>query len=187
MLLIDLGYIENHNYNTLAAVAILTIQALLAQNNNWNEIIVASGSFPENLNGLVANHVYHLDRYEWHIWLLIQATNGLAQIVKYGDYGTKNPVYAEVGFLGTSSVKYTTQDHFVIYRGELPQNHPRGMSQYIDKATILITTADYSGNGFSWGDTRIHTIVAQNNKPGNPRTWVEISQNHHITLLHSLL
>ncbi len=107
--------------------------------------------------------------------------------MKYGDYGTKNPIYAEVGFLGTSSIKYTTEDHFVIYRGELPQNHPRGMSQYIDKAIQLIATDYYSGREFSWGDEKIYIIATENNRSGNPKTWVEISQNHHITILSSLL
>jgi hypothetical protein len=187
LLLLDLGYVENHTYNNLAAVAILTVQALLAHNNQWAEIIVGAGSFPENLNGLVPNNVYHLDRYEWHIWLLIQASEGISHVVKYSDYGTKNPVYTDASFLGTSSIKYTTADHFVIYRGELPQNHPRGMGQYIDKARALISTADYSGSGFSWGDGRMDAMVTANTKTGNPKTWVEISQNHHITLLHSLV
>ncbi|WP_414649380.1 beta family protein, partial [Chitinophaga sp.] len=51
---------------------------------------------------------------------------------------------------------------------------------------------DYSGLTFSWGDDRIDFYARQvltdpNRKTGNARSWVEISQNHHITLLHSLL
>lgn len=186
-LLLDLGYAQNHNYNTLATVAILTIQTLLQNNSNWENIILSSGSFPENLNGFVPNNVYHIDRYEWQVWNLIQSEENIREFIKYSDYGTKNPIYSETNFLGTSSIKYTTENHFVIYRGELPQNNPLGMGQYIEKGSQLIQTSDYSGNEFSWGDKRIYDIVQENNRPGNPRTWVEISQNHHITLLHNLL
>lgn len=186
-LLFDLGYAQNHNYNTLATVAILTIQTLLQSNSNWENIILSSGSFPENLNGFVRDNVYHIDRYEWQIWNLVQSEENIKKIVKYSDYGTKNPIYTEANFLGTSSIKYTTVNHFVIYRGELPQNNPIGMGQYIEKASQLIQTNDYSGNDFSWGDSRIFDIVQENNRPGNAKTWVEISQNHHITLLHNLL
>lgn len=186
-LLLDLGYAQNHNYNTLATVAILTIQTLLQNISNWENIILSSGSFPENLNGFVPNSVYHIDRYEWQIWNLIQSEENIRNYIKYSDYGTKNPIYTEANFLGTSSIKYTTENHFVIYRGELPQNNPLGMGQYIVKASQLIQTSDYSGYEFSWGDKRIYDIVQENNRPGNPKTWVEISQNHHITLLHNLL
>lgn len=188
IILFDLAYVQSTNYTTLAALAILTLESLLNLNSNWSDIVLASGSFPENLTGLVAGNVYELDRYEWHIWHLILNNTVLKNVVKYGDYGTKNPVFfADINFAGTSSIKYTTENHFVIYRGELPQNHQRSMGQYIDQAAILITTPAYSGENFSWGDKRINEIVSENNRPGNPRTWVEISQNHHISLMTSLL
>lgn len=187
ILLLDLGYVQTSNYTTLAALAIITLQTMLNLDNDWNAVVVASGSFPENLTGLVAGNVYHLDRLEWFIWQLLQDNPVLKGIVKYSDYGTKNPIYADVSFAGTSSIKYTTEEHFVIYRGALPQNHQRSMGQYIDQAAILVSTPDYSGEDFSWGDRRINEIVTENNRPGNPATWVQISQNHHITLISSLL
>lgn len=187
ILLFDLAYVQTNNYTTLAALAILTLQTMLNINSNWNDIVVASGSFPENLTGFVAGNVYHLDRLEWRIWKVLQDNSVLKDVVKYSDYGTKNPIFADVNFAGTSSIKYTTENHFVIYRGELPQNHRRSMGQYIDQATILVNTPEYSGEDFSWGDRRINEIVSENNRPGNPRTWVEIGQNHHITLICSLL
>lgn len=188
IILFDLAYVQSTNYINLATVAIVTLESLLSTNPDWIDIVVASGSFPENLAGMVPQRVYELDRYEWYIWYLILENPKLKSIVKYGDYGTKNPVYlADVNFAGTSSIKYTTENHFVIYRGELPQNNQRGMGQYIDQAAILVTTPIYSGQDFSWGDQRINEIVTENNRSGNPRTWVEISQNHHISLITSIL
>ena len=188
IVLVDLAYVQSSNYTTLAALSILTIESLLNVNPNWYDIVLASGSFPENLAGMVPSRVYELDRYEWHIWYLILDNPKLKSVVKYGDYGTKNPVYlADVNFAGTSSIKYTTENHFVIYRGELPKNNQRGMGQYIDQAAILVTTPIYSGENFSWGDLRINEIATQNNRSGNPKTWVEISQNHHVSLITSLL
>ncbi|RYZ28034.1 MAG: hypothetical protein EOP49_41800 [Sphingobacteriales bacterium] len=184
--LIDLGFLDNHNFNTLGTVAVFVIQALYAMKQDWLEVVAASGSFPENLNGMTPGSIYRLERLEWHIRQVIITTEGLEQ-VRYGDYGTKNPAYSEANFQGTSSIKYTIEFHYLIYRGELPQNHPRGAAQYIDHAVRLTGSADYMGAAFSWGDQRIHEIAASGTKTGNATTWVEISQNHHVTLIHSLL
>ena len=73
------------------------------------------------------------------------------------------------------------------------KNHIKGNGQFIDHAKALLNSLFYSGNVFSWGDGRIYEIANQDHleenkrKSGNLRTWVEISQNHHITLIDSLL
>lgn len=193
MLLIDLGYAQAHNYNNLAALAISILNSI--QNpQQWNNIIVASGSFPSDLSHLSAsNNVQRINRYEWHIWNAINSIPTLRGIVKYGDYGNKNPEYGgESPYPGSCSIKYTALDEFIIYRGQLSQDHPDGNGQYITFAARLIRIPEYSGSAFSWGDFNINriahqTVGASGTKPGNAKTWVEMTQNHHITFLHSLL
>ena len=192
MLLFDLGYVEQTNYNIFGTVAIAVILAM-PNLNQWSEIIVAAGSFPENLTQLLpVGRLHRLQRFEWDIWQTIQANANLANTVKYSDYGTKYPFYIEVAFQGSCSIKYTTQNDFPIYRGELSQNHAQGNGQYIIFADRLLNSTDYSGPAFSWGDEQIQDIGTQNlanpnRRTGNAKTWVEISQNHHITFLHSIL
>lgn len=188
LLLIDLGYVEHHNYNNYSAIAIQIIQNVIS--DNWAEIIVASGSFPEDLGNMAANVVHRLQRYEWDVWKNIVQTNGLGNI-KYSDYGTKNPIYAEVPYAGTCSIKYSTNGHFVIYKGVKSGNHRLGNGQYIVFSDQLIKTPDYYGAPFSWGDEEINRIAQEpltgNRHPGGGKEWVAISQNHHLSLIHSLV
>lgn len=191
-ILLDFGFVESHSYQMIAALAINTINGI-SHKASYNNIIVASSSFPENLGALTpAGRLYRLQRYEWTVWQTIIGQPGFAGIVKYGDYGTKHPIYTEANFQGSCSIKYTLPGEFIIYRGELSGNHPEGNGQYIIYAKRLVGSADYSGPGFSWGDKRIEFYAGQvltdpKKKKGNSTNWVEISQNHHLTLLQSIL
>lgn len=189
---LDFGFVENHNYNMISALAINIITGI-NHKADYNNIIVASSSFLENLSTLTPpGRLYRLQRYEWDIWQTLIAQPGFVGVVKYGDYGTKYPFYVEAKFQGTCSIKYTLPNEFIVYRGELSGNHPQGNGQYIIFSDRLVRSADYSGAGFSWGDTQIDFYAGQvltnpKRKTGNPTSWVQISQNHHITLLHSIL
>jgi hypothetical protein len=192
ILLIDLGYAENHNYNNLSALAIAILTSI-PNPTQWADLVIASGSFPVNVSHLSPpNTVHRLPRYEWSIWQIIITHPNLGGLVKYSDYGNKNPVYGgEGGYAGSCSIKYTAEKQFVVYRGILSRDHANGNDQYIIFASRLIHAPEYPGAGFSWGDLKIDTIARESltppNRPGSATTWVEITQNHHITLLESLL
>lgn len=190
-ILLDFGFIEAHNYNNIAALA---TSIILGINNrsDFTNLILASSSFLENLSSLTpAGRLYRMQRYEWDIWQTLQAIPGLVGTIKYGDYGTKYPFYSEANFQGSCSIKYTLPSEFIVYRGEISGNHPQGNGQYNIFADRLVRSVDYSGAGFSWGDAQIDFYAGQlnvpNKKTGNATSWVQISQNHHITLLNSLL
>jgi hypothetical protein len=193
MLLLDLGYVLEWNCNLMANVATMSLRTLNSV-SDWMGIIVASGSFPQNLSDLTARPSAHEQpMHEWSLWRRILDTD-IADNVRYGDFGTKHPIYQDVeGFAGTISVKYTVPSKFVIYRGHLSKSHPHGHGQYITHALSLATTPGwYSGADFSWGDDKIYEKSRQDisnpkRTPGSAATWVQYSQNHHITLMHSLL
>ncbi len=189
LLLLDFGYVNSNNYQNNAAIAINILQNL-PTHQEWKHIIIASGSFPENLGALSANNLHLLKRYEWNLWLAVRNAGNFN--IGYSDYGTKYPFNSNVNFQGSCSIKYTTTDNYVIYRGELSQNHRDGNGQYITYSNQLINSAHYSGATFSWGDNRIEFIANQNinntkRQTGNAGSWVQISQNHHLTLLESIL
>ncbi len=191
-ILLDFGFVDNHNYNEVALSAINIITGI-TRKQDYNSIIVAASSFPKNLSALTPpGRVYRLQRYEWDIWRNIIAQPGFNEVVKFGDYGTKYPSPSEAKFQGTCSIKYTLEDEYLIYRGEISSNHAHGNGQYIIFADRLVSSADYYSAAFSWGDAQISYYAGQPLAPvrgftGNATTWVTISQNHHITLLHSLL
>ncbi|HEX8269981.1 MAG TPA: hypothetical protein VF581_08815 [Flavobacterium sp.] len=191
-ILIDFGLIGSTNYNMTATIASTIINSI-TDRADYDNIIVSSGSFPNNLGALSpAGRVYRLPRYEWNVWLVLQSQPKIRGTIKYSDYGTKYPFYSEANFQGSCSIKYTTTNDYVIYRGEISGNHRDGNGQYITFAKRLIASADYSGSTFSWGDERIEFFSTQSiadlkRKTGNAGSWVEISQNHHMTYLVSLL
>ncbi|MES2486015.1 MAG: hypothetical protein V4581_08745 [Bacteroidota bacterium] len=190
-IILDLGYVEAHNFNMLATLAIKTILSIESY-ESYENIIVASSSFLNNLSSLSpAGRLYRLPRYEWNIWLQIQ--NNIQSInIKYSDYGTKHPIFSQAPFAGTCSIKYSGENEYIIYRGELSANHPEGNGQYIIFADKLINTNDFPGKDYSWGDLQIFEYANENlknpkRKTGNAESWVTISQNHHITLMENLL
>jgi hypothetical protein len=191
-LLLDFGFVRITNHALIEAFAVNVINSI-TNRDDYDNVIISSGSFLDNLGSLnPAGRVYRLPRYEWQLWSTLQTQAKIKGKIKYSDYGTKHPIYSEAGFQGSCSIKYTVINEYVIYRGEISSNHPDGNGQYITFAGQLITSADYSGITFSWGDERIDFFASQlltdpNRKTGNAGSWVEISQNHHITLLASIL
>lgn len=192
ILLLDMGYVTEHDYLVIGSVASFSINSLQAV-EGWSDIIVAAGSFPINLNDYSVRATPHdLPRYEWKLWENLMTTT-LSGMIKYGDFGTKHPIYQNLdGFAGSISVKYTRPHKFIVYRGEKSKNHRNGHRQYVTHAAKLISGDEYSGIEFSWGDLEINqkatqNIESENCKPGNASTWVQFSQNHHITLVHGLI
>ena len=193
-ILIDFGFVDEDNYNTIAAVA-NTIIAGILNKHEYDNIIIASGSFLENLGALnPTDRPYRLQRYEWSIWQTLVMQPEYGSLVKYADYGTKHPVYSGIvqPYPASCSIKYTLENEFMIYRGEIAKNHRYGNGQYVIFSHSLVQTNDFSGANFSWGDGRISfysgkSVTDTKREFGSSTTWVEISQNHHITLLHSIL
>lgn len=189
VLLLDFGQITRDNYNIIATVAGRTILSLDASIKEWKNIVFASSSFPMSLTDFkVSKSGQRIKRYEWEAWKTIISSDALKG-VKYGDYGTKSAIYADVTYQGSVSLKYTDKEDYVIYRGEITVNHRHGHGQFITHSKSLKSSQSYSGNDFSWGDLRYYEISLQDidGKPGNATNWVQFSQNHHITLMHSIL
>lgn len=193
-LLLDFGFLNVTNHNSISLIATTVINSI-SNRSDYENTIVSSGSFLDNLGTLTpAGRIYRLPRYEWLFWLALQAQTNLKDTIKYSDYGTKHPIYNVNAFKGqgSCSIKYSIIKEYVIYRGEISTNHANGNGQYITFAQQLIASNDYSGPAFSWGDEQIDFHASQivsnkNRRPGNSKSWVVISQNHHITLLVSIL
>ncbi|MBV7268692.1 beta family protein [Winogradskyella luteola] len=192
VLLLDLEEIRFDNYKSSTEKAISAIRGLSHSIESWVDIVVSSSSFPENLSDFeVSPPERRIKRYELDSWNLILKDKEL-QNVKYGDYGLKSALFLDVSFAGTISLKYSCNDEYIIYRGVLTGNHELGHRQYIKHCQNLVSNPSYSGRDFSWGDLKYYEISLQDyedekSKSGNTTNWVQFSQNHHITLMHSIL
>lgn len=186
--IIDCGYITNTSISSNVKRSINNITNI----DSLKQIIIASGSFPVDLGEIRPNTTSHLTRHEWNLWNLINQHTVIGCPVLYSDYGTKHPTHRESSFRGSCSIKYTTEKEFVIFRGTVPASDNLGNNQYIVHSRNLVRSNFYSGADFSWADARIFHYASLNensrrSQPGSFQTWVEISQNHHITLLSRLL
>lgn len=188
-LLFDLGNFDPSIYSMYADALRNTLTAI-ENIDEYKEIIVASSSFPSDI-GALPKGLSKIKRHEWILWNYLIDLD-LPCPIKYGDFGTKNSVYKDVGFLGSCSIKYSLEKDYLINKGMLAKNHQLGNGQYVELARELVNSPDYLGPDFSWGDARINHYANLDEKsvklePGNATVWVGICQNHHITLINSLL
>jgi Beta protein len=189
VILVDLGQIDSSNYNNIGSSAGVQLMNLDYDLHQFKSLVIASSSFPANLGGFKPSEEEQtMVRYEWS--LFNNVARGDLKLLKYGDYGTKTAIFADFPFMGSISLKYSSPKEFVIYRGLRTIDHRLGHNQFIAHSKKLIKTEYYSGNEFSWGDLRYYEISLQDlesGSSGNSTQWVEFSQNHHITLMHSIL
>lgn len=185
--LINLGLIDERNQIMMARNAVNLYQAINSI-SAFETIIISSGSFPENLTKLKPGQTHILERREMAVWEQVNHVLGYPSDLRYADFGVKHPVYSDSAYLGSCSVKYSTANEYVVFRGELSMNHIDGNGQYITHSIALVSHHLYYGPNFSWGDSRIQFYSQQslsdvNAKKGNATTWVAISQNHHLMMV----
>ncbi len=152
--------------------------------DEWKTVTIVGGSFPKDLQDLsIGEHL--LPRIEWHHWKQMVNTR-LLRLPTFGDYATLHP-YLRPAFPGmnvSASIRYTTDDHWVVMRGQgLLNEDGAGHAQYPANAQLLMERAEFCGRGFSFGDKYIYERPIKRDKPGTPRSWVTAGVNHHLTFV----
>ena len=152
--------------------------------DSWRTFTVASGAFPRDLTGFTVGQ-HFLPRFDWMTWRT-QISNGLIpqRLPTFSDYTIQHAAFAEpperANF--SASIRYTSEDHWVIMRGEsvFKDNGP-GYDQWPANAQLLCARGEYCGQSFSSGDQYIFEMAAQTLRTGNPETWLRAGINHHMT------
>jgi len=187
ILILDSEDVNSQNLKFNIDHVILFIKGI---NNASKYYLIAStsGSFPENLSKIDADTIKNLPRIEWEIWKRINAKLSLSNLI-YGDYGIKHPLIdpGTTPFEGTCSIKYTTEDYYIIFRGIRSSDHATGSAQYHEKCKLVVAHPLYDGKSFSWADGEIDECSKRIVKPGNGESWVKIGHNHHFVKILSLL
>ena len=178
-LLMDLQLINEESINSFA------LYEKLPHLSAWNTVAVAAGSFPPDLSHLqVGEHL--VPRVEWQLWKRIAASRHTSRIPLFGDYAVLHP-FVRPNFPGmniSASLRYTTDDYWVIMRGEGLRNEGgAGFDQYPANAELLMQRQEYCGAEFSYGDRYIFERPSKKENPGNPTTWIAAGVNHHITFV----
>lgn len=153
----------------------------------YRSVTLAAGSFPKDLSDIDVG-IEEVLRLGWILWKNLRSMGGLNRPVIYGDYGIQHPDYARLATRFpsyTASIRYTADEHFLVFRGRVAKTH--GFEQYGDHCKKLIQRQEYSGKDFSYGDKEIwdyaHDLILKERRPtyGNAEVWRRIGANHHIT------
>ena len=132
----------------------------------------------------------YIARLEEQLWTELVANTDYA--VFLGDYTVVNPEYVDIdpriyaNRIGPS-IRYSTDDSWLVTRGSSFRNHPDGYGQYYSLAKEIEASNDFKGADYSFGDDYIADRAAGNGGTGNPGTWLSAGINHHITFLNEKL
>jgi hypothetical protein len=152
----------------------------------WKSFTVIGGTFPRDLTAFaVGQHLY--PRHEWTSWrTFILSQQRLPRLPTYGDYATQHAVYREPPDAAnfSASIRYTTDDHWLIMRGEgvFSAGSP-GFKQWPENALLLCDREEFCGRDFSDGDAYIWQAAFHRKTTGNAETWLRAGINHHLTFV----
>lgn len=165
----------------------LGIDAILSEFpylSEWKSFTLTGSAFPSSKS--IKEGMSEFDRNDWKFF------NKLSGIIKdkdyrrdinFGDYSIVNPGYFEFDprFMKPSAnIKYTLDDKWVITKGK-KLGAAKDYAQYKALASNIANADFYLGENFSDGDLYIANCAAGIVGTGQPRTWVWVGHNHHIT------
>jgi hypothetical protein len=178
-IIFDLGYVL-HSQIDFYENSIMSLYKNLTNSDKFETIICSAGSFPKDVTDFKVDTINEIPRVEKEIFdsLKSEISN-----LNYSDYSNVNPnfdPFANV-FSGSCTLKYTSDDNFVIFRGRRADMHPRGNEQYNLKCEELVELDIYPGKDYCFGDSYIDQCANGESGPGNATTWAKVTQNHHFT------
>jgi hypothetical protein len=183
-LILDFGDVgEDAARASLVARSVLSQAPLMEQ---WQRVVLAGASFPENLSEFSAATTSKVPRIEWQVWqrLRRRPLPRNSELV-FGDYAIAHPIPSELDprvMRMSASIRYTTEEHWLVVKGKNVREW--GFDQYYDLARNLVALPEFSGEHFSWGDQYIARAArAHVTGPGNATTWRKVGTNHHITFV----
>lgn len=181
-ILLDLKIVDK---NTTSEV-VLEKLSRIPQIEKWRSVIMAGGSFPEDLSDFEKHSHNKIDRLDWKLWKEILENKDLKRKPIYSDYTIQHPIHHGhiLGANTSASIRYTDDQQWEIWRGEGVKNKKgAGYKQYPAHAQLLVKEKSFKGAKYSYGDEYIAERAKPENKnTGNPTTWLIAGINHHITL-----
>lgn len=177
----DTDLLIDYEITDPSAPPIESVLERLQPGGRWRTTVAISGAFPKDLTGFSPGEHLHprLDLTWWRS----QAGADYGPTEAFGDYAIQHPIFSEpprrANF--SASIRYTTNEHWVVMRGEGVFNDDGpGFMQWPANAQLLCDRAEFCGPEFSYGDRYISTMGGQQAKTGNAETWLRAGLNHHL-------
>lgn len=164
-------------------LGMMSILSAIPTANDWRSLTIAASAFPENLTAVSAASEELLPRTEWAVWLgLFARREKLSRLPSFGDYAISGPDLVELDMRlmkMSANLRYTTDSDWLILKGRNVRKY--GYDQFNALCKKLVDRAEYSGEGFSWGDGYIARCARDEDGPGNATTWRKVGTSHHLT------
>ncbi|WP_119576264.1 beta family protein [Micromonospora radicis] len=145
-------------------------------NQEWASIVVASGAMPSAITNVPRNEATPLARWDWELWKRL-ADRG----PDFGDYAIAHPeMQGPVPRGPIPSLRYTTSDHWWIYRWA--RNETGGNDSFYDLCKTLVASDHWpaEGSNFSWGDSELARCARRQPGPGSATQWRAWGTSHHL-------
>ncbi|CAI1829086.1 Uncharacterised protein [Serratia quinivorans] len=144
-------------------------------------VMIAGCSFPILINDAVKTEdsTDFVDRREMIAWKILSEEHDINLI--FADYGIRNPSGANdiITKHVNGKIRYTIENKYFVARGHSKQKGNKG-DQIYDLAKVIVSSAYYLGEKFSWGDAKILACSRKEFK-GRAQDWISYDTNHHIS------
>ena len=152
--------------------------------NEWRTVTLAAGCFPQSISSVPHGNWRPVSRSDWTGWCAVrsyQETQG-NRVPAYGDYGIRcGGVPADIPNRPDPNLRYSDiQNVWVRKEAKID-----GRMKVI--CSSLVGRPEFSGGGFSRGDSEIAARAAMPGSPNNGQAeqWIEWCTNHHLELTAS--
>jgi hypothetical protein len=182
-LLLDLGSLDS-GVSTQTVTDVVSMIRNLPYLSKWRSFAISATGFPVDLMGLPPLNISTVSRLEWRLWRNIIKTSIVPRMPVFGDYAIAHPQPPEVDpriMRASASIRYTTDDDWLILKGQNLRDH--GYGQFHDLSDTLVSSGEYSGPEFSWGDWFIGECAGRRSSSGNLTTWRAVGTSHHISFV----
>jgi hypothetical protein len=148
----------------------------------WRTFSVIGTSFPTSM-AEVKTSPETITRYEWLLYrklMELLRSRGL-RAPTFGDYGINHPGVLDFDMRlvkPSASIRYAIDDAWFVIKGPNVRDH--GFAQYRDHCRQLVSSPEFLGPGFSYGDAYIEQCAAGAARTGNLTTWRQVGTNHHL-------
>lgn len=164
---------------TIVTSAMTTINSI-GSIRQYRNLIMTATAFPSQPIAQPYT-IYRFPRSEFQAWATLVSNPNIQRKPIFGDYTTVHPVLPDIDYtLGIKvapKVKYATDSEWLCLRWDASD-----YANFRSVCDTLVGLPEFSGGAYSWGDGRIAQCATTGTQTGNPREWVSISVNHHLTL-----
>lgn len=151
--------------------------------SRWRSLTLLGSAFPGEAEEPLRAYAQVIQRYEWLAYKrLLKRLGPETRRPAFGDYSVAHPLTGLFDpRLGKpqAAIDYTLADGWLrAQRGPLRHD---GHDQYRELCQQVLTSGQFDGECFSWGDDCIYQCAELGKVAGGPGGWAAMAHNHHVT------